>query len=64
MNTITIIASRNHEPNTYGGYIYAEDFCTDYNGSRNMAQRIIDDWNFDIRCKKAMANTKRKAVYA
>lgn len=38
--------------NTYGGYIFASDFCTDYEGTRNIAERIVADWKFDKQCKK------------
>ena len=38
--------------NTYGGCIFASDFCTDYEGTRNIAERIVSDWTFDKQCKK------------
>ena len=44
--------------NTYGGYIFASDFCTDYEGTRNIATRIVADWNFDRQCKKNIENKK------
>lgn len=55
MNTQTLYTLDNH--NTYGGRLYIWDFCTDYEGSRNIASRIISDWRFDNQCKK---NTERR----
>lgn len=45
--------------NTYGGYIFASDFCTGYEGTRNIAERIINDWKFDKQCKKNLEIRKR-----
>ena len=47
--------------NTYGGCIFASDFCTDYEGTRNIAERIVSDWKFDKQCKKniEMKNKRR-----
>lgn len=45
--------------NTYGGYIFASDFCTDYEGTRNIAERIISDWRFDKQCKKNVETRKQ-----
>lgn len=45
--------------NTYGGYIFASDFCTDYEGTRNIAEKIINDWKFDKQCKKNSEARKR-----
>ena len=36
----------------FGGNICASDFCTDYKGTRNIASRIVSDWNFDAQCRK------------
>lgn len=50
MNRTVTITSKNHKyANTYGGDIYASDFCTDYEGSRNIAERIASDCKFDMR---------------
>ena len=57
MNSIVTITSKNHKyQNTYGGNIYISDFCTDYEGSRNIANRIMADWKFDQYCKKNSEN--------
>ena len=57
MNRIVTITSKNHKyQNTYGGNIYISDFCTDYEGSRNIANRIMADWKFDQYCKKNSEN--------
>lgn len=40
-----ITYKQNH--NTFGGLIYPSDFYTGYPGTRNIAQRIVDDWIFD-----------------
>lgn len=51
MNRTVIITSKNHKyQNTYGGNICISDFCTDYEGSRNIAERIASDWRFDKAC--------------
>ena len=48
MNRTVTITSKNHKyQNTYGGNICISDFCTDYEGSRNIAERIASDWRFD-----------------
>lgn len=49
--------------NTYGGYIFASDFCTDYEGTRNIANRIVSDWQFDEQCRKNIDNMKRNKKY-
>lgn len=36
----------------FGGTIYLSDFSTSYSGSRNIAGRIVSDWQFDKHCKK------------
>ena len=57
MNKTVTITSKNHKyQNTYGGNIYTSDFCTDYEGSRNIANRIMADWKFDQYCKKNSEN--------
>ena len=57
MNRTVTITSKNHKyQNTYGGNIYVSDFCTDYEGSRNIANRIMADWKFDQYCKKNSEN--------
>lgn len=41
------------DPNShFGGVIRASDFNTNYSDSRNIANRIASDWNFDKQCKK------------
>lgn len=59
MNRTVTITSKNHNPNTYGGYICVSDFCTDYEGSRNIADRIILDWKDDLSRYKKMENNIR-----
>ena len=57
MNKTVTITSKNHKyANTYGGNICISDFCTDYEGSRNIANRIMADWKFDQYCKKNSEN--------
>ena len=53
MNRTVTITSKNHKyANTYGGNIRISDFCTDYEGSRNIAERIESDWRFDRSCTR------------
>lgn len=53
MNKTVTITPKNHKyANTYGGNICASDFCTDYEGSRNIAERIASDWRFDRACAR------------
>lgn len=59
MNKTVTITSKNHNSNTYGGNICASDFCTDCEGTRNIAERIINDWRFDKQCKKNSEARKR-----
>lgn len=64
MNKTVTIESRNHKyANTYGGYIFASDFCTDYEGTRNIAERIINDWKFDKQCKKNIEFFEKERLY-
>lgn len=59
MNKTVTINSRNYKNQyTYGGVINQSDFNTEYEGSRNMAERIVSDWKFDIRCYKNAKNRK------
>ena len=60
MNKIVTITSKNHSPNTYGGNICISDFCTDYEGKRNIAERIAHDWEFDKQCKRNLENRLRR----
>ena len=61
MNRTVTITPKNHKyANTYGGNICASDFCTDYEGTRNIANRIIADWKFDMRNKKEMKKNWNK----
>lgn len=51
------------ENSHFGGVIRLSDFDTNHFGSRNMAERIASDWNFDRHCKKneiARNNRMRK----
>lgn len=41
---------------TFGGVIYTFDFCTDYEGTKNIASRIASDLKFDERCRKNAIN--------
>lgn len=60
MNKTVTITPKNHKyANTYGGNICASDFCTDYTGSRNIAERIMSDWKDDLSRKKQMENNIR-----
>ena len=53
MNKTVTITSKNHKyQNTYGGKIRVSDFYTDYDGSRNIAERIESDWRFDRSCTR------------
>lgn len=57
--TVTIISKNHKHANTYGGDICISDFCTDYECSRNIADRIISDWKDDLSRKKQMENNIR-----
>ena len=60
MNRTVTITSKNHKyANTYGGNICASDFCTDYEGTRNIANRIIADCKFDKKEMKKNWNKSR-----
>lgn len=60
MNKTVTITSKNYKyANTYGGNICASDFCTGYEGSRNIADKIFADWAFDRSCEKQMNNSIR-----
>ena len=60
MNKTVTIESKNHKyANTYGGNICVSDFCTDYTGSRNIAEKIFSGWTFDRSCEKQMENNIR-----
>lgn len=46
---------------TYGGKIYPSDFNTDYEGTRNIAARILCDLAFDEQCRRnAISRDNRK----
>lgn len=52
--------SSNYADHTrFGGIICASDFCTDYEGTRNITSRITSDWKFDERCRKNAENRDR-----
>ena len=60
MNKTITITSKNYKyQNTYGGKIRVSDFCTDYEGGRNIADRIISDWKDDLSYHKQMENNIR-----
>jgi hypothetical protein len=60
MNKIVVITSRNFKyTNTYGGNICFSDFRTDYDGTRNIAERIMTDLKFDRQCAKNIASRAR-----
>ena len=60
MNKTVTIASKNHKyANTYGGNIIQSDFCTDYEGTRNVADKIVSAWRFDRSCDMQMKNSIR-----
>ena len=50
--------------NTFGGEIYISDFCTDYEETRHIADRIVSDWKFDLRCKKNIEQRNKYKNYA
>lgn len=61
MNRTVTITSKNHKyANTYGGNIYTSDFCIDYEGTRNITERIESDWKFDMRNEKEMKKNWNK----
>lgn len=53
---------------TFGGIIYYSDFNTDYrrennNNGSSIAQRIISDKSFDIKCRNNIKNNlSRKGI--
>lgn len=60
MNKTVTINSRNHKNQyTYGGAVNQSDFNTEYEGSRNIAERIVSDWKFDIQCYRNAKNRKK-----
>ena len=60
MNRTVTIESKNHKyANTYGGNICISDFCTDYEDSQNIADRIISDWKDDLSRHEQMENNIR-----
>ena len=38
----------------FGGIILSSDYNTNHPGCRNVANRIVSDWNFDEYCKKCV----------
>lgn len=40
------------DTNTFRGLIFPSDFCTEYEGTRNIAERIENDRRFDMWCNK------------
>lgn len=63
MNRTVTITPKNHKhANTYGGEVYQSDYNTSYEGTHNIADRIVKDWNFDKQCSKNYINRNRKYV--
>ena len=61
MNKTVTITSKNHKyATTYGGLIFTSDFNTEYDGTRNIAERILSDWEFDEQRRKDMENKNKK----
>lgn len=56
--TQTKITTQSH--NTYGGLILQSDYCTDYEGTKNIASRIASDLRFDQQCRKNAENRDRE----
>lgn len=56
----TTIISGNRNTTTFGGKIYPSDFNTDYEGTRNIAARILSDWMFDEQCRRNAVSRDRK----
>jgi len=44
----------------FGGYIYESDFFTNSGKSKNIAARIISDWNFDYMCNMNIMGRNHK----
>ena len=53
------VLPKNNIESTFGGRIYQSDF-SDEPGSRNMANRIVSDWRFDLQCLKNIKGRMRK----
>ena len=52
------------DPTRFSGTIYLSDFETDYRGKDNnngspIAQRIAQDWRFDMQCRKNQLQTNK-----
>ena len=61
MNKTVTIESKNYKyQETYGGAIHVSDFNTYYEGTRNIADKIVSDWKFDEQCKRNEINLERK----
>lgn len=60
MNNTSEFNTNSHK--TFGGYLYLSDFCTDYDGGRNIANRIASDWCFDEQCRKNSESRDRAAA--
>lgn len=45
--------------NTFGGYIYPSDFCTEHPSEISWASRIAADLRFDEQCKKNYETSKK-----
>lgn len=61
--TVTIHPKNQKYQTTYGGAINSSDFCTDYEGTRNVARNILSDWSFDKECGRNIANINRRKGY-
>lgn len=53
--------TRNYaDHSTFGGYINLGDFCTEYPQKKcEWTNRIIQDWKFDMCCKRNSENRDR-----
>lgn len=40
------------DTSSFGGLIFPSDFCTEYEGTRNIIGRILSDRKFDQLCKE------------
>lgn len=60
MTKTTNYMTKHNTHNTFSGVLYASDFCTDYEGTRNIADRIARDWAFDKQCMKNLECRDRR----
>lgn len=48
---------------TFGGLILASDFNTTYEGTKNIAERIERDWQFDRYCEQNLNKPHNRINY-